>query len=94
MKYKLNIERDVDQDGYGDDMVYILNLPNGFRFYDDLVHTRGYDTMSELKLSVKNDIIPCDCKDCKIKVKQQDLSWSKDRVLGESFAAYWARTGK
>ena len=66
MNYKLNIVRDVDQDGYGDDGVYILNLPNGFRFYDDLVHTRGYDTMAELKLSVKYDIIPCDCKDCKI----------------------------
>ena len=62
MKYKLDINRDVDPDG---DTGFILNLPNGFRFSDDIVHTRGYDTMRELKLSVKNDVIPCDCKDCK-----------------------------
>jgi hypothetical protein len=64
MKYKLNVARDVDVDGYWD-LDYILNLPNGFRFYDDLVHTRGYDSMAELRLSAKNDVIPCDCKDCK-----------------------------
>ena len=29
----------------------------------------------------------------KIEVKQQELSWSKDNVLGESAAAHWARTG-
>ena len=29
----------------------------------------------------------------KIEVQQQELSWSKDRVLGESVAAHWARTG-
>ncbi len=62
MKYKLDINRDVDPDG---DTGFILNLPNGFRFSDDIVHTRGYDTMRELKLSVKNDVILCDCKDCK-----------------------------
>ena len=62
MNYKLNISRDVDPDG---DTGFILNLPNGFRFYDDLVHTRGYDTIKELKDSAKNDVIPCDCKDCK-----------------------------
>lgn len=65
MKYQLNTARDVDVDGHHpDEISYILNLPNGFRFYDDLVHTRGYDTMAELRLSVKNDIIRCDCKDC------------------------------
>jgi hypothetical protein len=26
-------------------------------------------------------------------VEQQELSWSKDKVLGESFAKHWARTG-
>jgi hypothetical protein len=61
MKYKLNIERDVDRDEPG---VYILNLPNGFRFDDDLVHVRGFDTMAELRQAVKNDVIPCTCSGC------------------------------
>lgn len=65
MKYKLNVSRDVDVDGYGDDVAYILNLPKGFRFYDDLVHIRGYDTMAELRQAMKNDdVIPCDCSGC------------------------------
>ena len=62
MNYKLNINSDVDPDG---DTGFILNLPHGFRFYDDLVHTRGYDTMKELKQAAKHDVIECDCKDCK-----------------------------
>ena len=64
MKYKLNVQRDVDVDGYGDELDYILNLPSGFRFYDDLVHTRGYDNMMELRESAKNDIILCKCLSC------------------------------
>jgi hypothetical protein len=60
MKYKLNVERDVDADDDG----YILNLPNGYRFDDDLVHVRGYDTMKELRQAVKTDIIPCNCVGC------------------------------
>lgn len=64
MKYKLDVARDVDVDGYGDKVSYILNLPNGFRFYDDMVHIRGYDTMTELRLSAKNDTIPCNCASC------------------------------
>lgn len=64
MKYRLNVARDVDVDGYGDEVSYILNLPNGFRFYNDLVHIRGYDTMKELKQSAKDDIIPCNCQYC------------------------------
>jgi len=64
MKYKLNTARDVDVDGYGDDVAYILNLPYGFRFYDDLVHVRGYDTMQDLRVSAKKDVIACDCKEC------------------------------
>lgn len=64
MKYKLDVARDVDVDGYGDEVSYILNLPNGYRFDDDLVHIRGYDTMKELRHAVKHDIIPCDCKGC------------------------------
>ena len=68
MKYKLDVKRDVDIDGGGffnDITGYILNLPFGFRFYDDLVHVRGYDTMQELRESAKRDVIPCDCKECK-----------------------------
>jgi hypothetical protein len=64
MKYKLNVARDVDVDGYGDEVAYILNLPYGFRFYDDLVHTRGYDTMKELKESARDDVIACNCTMC------------------------------
>jgi len=64
MKYKLDVTRDVDVDGYGDEVSYILNLPNGFRFYDDMVHIRGYDTMTELRLSAKSDIISCNCASC------------------------------
>lgn len=60
MKYKLNVARDVDIE----DPDFILNLPNGFRFYDDLVHVRGYDSMEELTESAKNDVIICDCKSC------------------------------
>lgn len=28
-----------------------------------------------------------------LNIQQQELSWSKDRTLGESDAAHWARTG-
>jgi len=62
MNYKLNVARDVDTDEPGS---FILNLPNGFRFYDDLVHVRGFDNMDELRQSAKNDTIPCDCRGCK-----------------------------
>jgi len=62
--YKLNIKRDVDVDGYGDETSYILNLPYGFRFYDEIVHIRGYDTMKELRVSAKKDVTICDCNDC------------------------------
>ena len=59
-KYKLNIARDVDTD----EDVYILNLPYGFRFDDDIVHVRGFDTMRELRHAVKYEVIPCDCAEC------------------------------
>ena len=67
MKYKLNIKRDVDveSDFWGHSTDYILNLPNGFRFYDEVVHVRGYDSMAEVRQAAKDDVIPCDCKDCK-----------------------------
>lgn len=61
IKYKLNVARDVDTDEPGS---YILNLPRGFRFDDDLVHTRGYDTMRELRDAVRNEIISCNCQSC------------------------------
>lgn len=65
MKYKLNVAVDVDVAGeWTDQPDYILNLPYGFRFADDLVHVRGYDSMKELKASAKADVIPCDCVDC------------------------------
>ena len=61
MKYKLDISRDVDSDGDA----YMLWLPFGFRFSDDLVHVRGFDTIAEIRQAAKNDVIPCDCEDCK-----------------------------
>ena len=60
-KYKLNIARDVDTDEPG---TYILNLPRGFRFDDDVVHVRGFDTMAELRAAVRNDVIECTCSGC------------------------------
>jgi hypothetical protein len=61
MKYKLDIKRDVDPDGDA----YFLWLPFGFRFSDDLVHVRGYDTLAEIRKAAKTDVITCDCEDCK-----------------------------
>lgn len=66
LKYKLNVQRDVDPDG---DTGHILNLPDGFRFYDDMVHTRGYDTMKELRRAAREDTVPCDCADCVANLK-------------------------
>jgi len=64
-KYKLDVANDVDVDGYGDDVAYILNLPHGFRFSSEIVHVRGYDTMKELRASIKTDVVTCDCSDCR-----------------------------
>ena len=61
MKYQLNIFRDVDADGDA----YMLWLPFGFRFSDDLVHVRGFDTIDDIVKAAKNDVIECDCDDCK-----------------------------
>lgn len=62
MAYKLNIKRDVDED----DEVFILNLPNGYRFFDDVVHVRGFDSIQEIRDSIKNgEVIKCNCSDCK-----------------------------
>ena len=74
MKYKLDVKRDVDVDGYPEDGegmgTYMLNLPYGFRFSDDLVHVRGYDTMAEVRLAAKRDVIPCNCEQC-LKEKEE-----------------------
>jgi hypothetical protein len=59
--YKLNVKEDVDADDYG----YILNLPFGWRFDDDLVHVRSYESMKELRQAVKLEVIPCDCAECR-----------------------------
>jgi hypothetical protein len=67
MKYKLNAARDIDYDEAG---VYILNLPDGWRFDEcsspnDRSHVRGYDSMKELRTDIKHSVIPCDCTSCK-----------------------------
>jgi 23S rRNA G2445 N2-methylase RlmL len=63
MAYKLNVSRDVDTD---EPDVFILNLPYGFRFADSPTpeHTRGYDSMRELKTDIKGNIVSCDCESC------------------------------
>jgi len=60
-RYPLDIARDVDPDGGGG---YILNIFFGWRFDDDLVHTRGYDTLAELRKSANFDVIRCACTSC------------------------------
>ena len=64
-KYRLDVKRDVDVASDGTTTDYILNLPKGFRFYNEVVHTRGYDSMKELRQSAKQDVIPCECPSCK-----------------------------
>lgn len=60
MKYKLNVKNDVDQTEDG----YMLYLPYGYRFDDEIVHCRGYDTMKEMRESIKWEVLACDCKEC------------------------------
>jgi len=59
-KFKLNFKTDVDscEDGY---MVF---LPYGWRWDDDIVHVRGFDTLAEIRAAVKTDVVPCDCREC------------------------------
>jgi hypothetical protein len=68
-KYKLDVARDVDVDGGGfsGPETYMLHLPFGFRFTSEIVHTRGFDTMKELRAAAKQDVIPCDCASCAAK---------------------------
>ncbi|CAB4160973.1 hypothetical protein UFOVP773_25 [uncultured Caudovirales phage] len=61
-KYKLDVARDVDPDG---DYGFVLNLDWGWRFSNEVVHTRGYDTMAEVRKAARQDVIPCDCDSCK-----------------------------
>ena len=60
-KYKLNFARDVDTD---EDGVFILNLPSGYRFYDEVCHVRGFESMADLKDAIKWMVIPCECNEC------------------------------
>jgi len=63
--YKLNVQRDVNVDGdYQNIYGYILNLPSGFKMYDELCHVRGFDTMKELRDFVKWGVVSCNCKSC------------------------------
>lgn len=66
MKYKLDIKHDVDADGDA----YFLWLPFGYRFSDDLVHCRGFDTIAEIRKAAKTDVIVCDCDDCKTNMEE------------------------
>jgi len=63
MKYKLNLKTDVDKTEDG----YMLYLPYGFRFSDEVVHCRGYDTMKEMRESIKSEVVTCDCNECATK---------------------------
>lgn len=74
-KYVLDIKRDVD----GPEGDYLLWLPFGYRFADDQVHVRGYDTLAEIRQASKTDVVECDCADCIkgiaiIKAKKEKLS--------------------
>ena len=59
-KYKLDVTRDVDIHPDG----YLFCLPFGYRFYDDLVHTRSFDTLADLRAAAKTDVVPCICREC------------------------------
>ena len=67
MTYKLNIKNDVDKGSGEND--YLLWLPYGYRFSDDLVHCLGFDTLAEIKRAAKNDVIDCDCVECASRIK-------------------------
>jgi hypothetical protein len=83
MKYKLNIKNDVDvcSSRFSDLTDYILNLPYGFRFSDEVVHIRGYDSMAELKASAKVDVVPCDCPDCMRGLEKQRQKAEKLAII-------------
>lgn len=71
-KYRLNIARDVDRDGWDEDGGYILNLPNGYRIDDgpfdpsNAEHVRGFDSMAELKNFIRDGyVVLCECNCCR-----------------------------
>jgi hypothetical protein len=75
-KYKLNVKNDVDvcTSRFSDDTDYLLHLPYGFRFSDEVVHIRGFDSMKELKEAAKKDVVPCDCQNCKEGLMKQRIA--------------------
>jgi hypothetical protein len=80
MKYKLDIKKDVDADGDG----YMLWLPFGFRFSDDLVHVRCFDTLTEIRQAAKRDVVECDCEDCTkniIELKAKEKAFLKSLLV-------------
>jgi hypothetical protein len=77
MKYKLDIKRDIDQDEEGGLMLW---LPFGFRFYNDLVHVRGFDNMQELKQAAKEDVILCDCQECAAHKRGAAVAFSSPKI--------------
>jgi hypothetical protein len=60
MKYKLDVKRDVD----GCEGDYLLWLPFGFKFFDDEVHVRGFDTIAQIRKAAKTDVVVCECNEC------------------------------
>ena len=59
-RFKLDFKQDVEscEDGY------IVVLPYGWRWNDDVVHTRGFDTLKEIRAAIKTDVEICDCDEC------------------------------
>jgi hypothetical protein len=71
-KYVLDVKKDVDVDNGGTHMLW---LPYGWRFSDEIVHVRGYDSLAELKESAKRDVVPCECADCVKHPKGKHIGW-------------------
>jgi hypothetical protein len=68
MKYKLNVNIDVDIVDTEEEDIFILNLPKGWKFTHDpmaVEHVRGYDSMKELHKDIKQWVSACDCAECK-----------------------------
>mgnify|MGYP003655478101 CR=1 FL=1 len=61
MKFKLDLSRDVS---IGDDSC-VLVLPLGWRFDDELIHVRTFDSLKSLLTAARVNVIPCDCYPCK-----------------------------
>lgn len=66
-KYQLDVKRDVDPNEDG----FFLYLTPGWRFDDDVVHCRNFDTMPDLRRAVKKDVIECDCTECQELLKKR-----------------------